>query len=114
MSDFLPCIPPLRLSALEKNTPQRVKTANGQAVLVRADDDTLTAFITICPHAMGDMAYAMVYGGAIECPLHGWRFDQRDGTCLDPVNESPLRTFPTRLIDGTIEVQISRPKWMDD
>ena len=90
-----------------------MKTPNGFVVLMRLAEDEVRAFTPICPHANGDLSYGAYFGGAIECPLHGWRFDVRTGACVEPVGSSPLRTFPIRIDDGVVAVEIARPKWMD-
>lgn len=42
----------------------------------------------------------------IECPLHGGLFDYRDGSPQgDPV-EKPMRTYPIRVEDGKVMVEL--------
>jgi anthranilate 1,2-dioxygenase ferredoxin subunit len=42
----------------------------------------------------------------IECPLHQGQFDVRTGEPLcEPVDE-PIRVYPVRVVDGTIEIDV--------
>jgi nitrite reductase/ring-hydroxylating ferredoxin subunit len=52
----------------------------------------------ICPHERGT-----VYdkGTCFECPLHGWQFDRRTGTCLNEPDKS-LRLIPVTIEDGIL------------
>lgn len=112
LSGFLPTI---SLTDLQLNRPKRVKTANGFVVLAKTTVDgaeIVSAFTQLCPHAMGDLSYGMVYGGEVECPVHGYRFDVRSGECTNPGDESPLKIYPLEVVDGVIYVKIERPKWM--
>jgi nitrite reductase/ring-hydroxylating ferredoxin subunit len=98
---------------LKLNQPKRIKTTNGFVLLLKLSEDEVVAFTPICPHSNGDMTYGHFFDGAIECPLHGWRFDVRSGACVEPEGSTPLRTFPIRIDDGVVAVEIARPKWMD-
>jgi nitrite reductase/ring-hydroxylating ferredoxin subunit len=103
----------VNVADLKLNQPKRVKTQNGFVLLLRLSDEEVRAFTPICPHANGDMTYGHYYDGAIECPLHGWRFDVRSGACVEPEGSTPMRTFPVRIEEGAVAVEIARPKWMD-
>ena len=43
---------------------------------------------------------------SIECVLHGSKFDVRDGRALNPPAYAPVRTYPTKVEDGTVWVCI--------
>jgi nitrite reductase/ring-hydroxylating ferredoxin subunit len=108
-------LPTVKVDELQLNRPKRVKTENGFAVVVKTMGDAgeyLAAFTPICPHAMGDMSYGMVYKGEVECPVHGYRFDVQTGACTMPGDESPLAIFPVQVVDGVVHVKVTRPKWM--
>lgn len=69
---------------------------------------SMYAIDNVCPHAGGPLARGVLGGpdGAIvACPLHGWRFDIRTGRSPYLRGEQ-LRTFPVRVVDGTIEVDV--------
>lgn len=109
--------PTVKLDELQPNRPKRVKTDNGMVVVALAQigaEAQVSAFTPICPHAMGDLSYGMLYQGEVECPVHGYRFDVRTGACTQPGDESPLQVFPVQVVDGVVYVKVDRPKWMRD
>jgi anthranilate 1,2-dioxygenase ferredoxin subunit len=57
-----------------------------------------------CTHAECPLTDGWVEGHALRCPCHGSLFDVRDGAVLEGPAEEPLRTFPTRVVDGRVEV----------
>lgn len=57
-----------------------------------------------CTHAECPLTDGWVEGHAIRCPCHGSLFDVRDGAVLEGPAEEPLRTFPTRVVGGRVEV----------
>jgi nitrite reductase/ring-hydroxylating ferredoxin subunit len=103
----------VNVTDLKINQPKRVKTQNGFVLLMRLSEEEVRAITPICPHANGDLTYGHYFDDAIECPLHGWRFDVRSGACVEPQGASPLRTYPVRIDEGVVSVEIARPKWMD-
>jgi nitrite reductase/ring-hydroxylating ferredoxin subunit len=108
-------LPAIHIGELQLDRPRRVKTANGYVVIALYELDgaqTVAAFTPICPHAMGDLSYGMIYRGQVECPVHGYRFDAATGECVWPAGESPLRIYPTRVVDGLVYVKVEKPKWM--
>ncbi len=91
LDGFLPTLPH---DDLQLNRPKRVKTVNGYVVLAKTEvsgAQVVSAFTQLCPHAMGDLSYGMVYAAEVECPVHGYRFDIRTGACTHPGDESPLK-----------------------
>jgi 3-phenylpropionate/trans-cinnamate dioxygenase ferredoxin subunit len=114
LEGYLPTVP---LTDLQLNRPKRVKTPNGFVVLALSQDEsgqTVSAFTPICPHAMGDLSYGMVYKGEIECPVHGYRFDLKTGACTHPDDESPMQVYAVQIVDGVVHVKLEKPKWMKD
>lgn len=53
---------------------------DGSVVVVRADDGTVCAYASRCPHASGSLDGALVAHGVIICPHHFWRFRVPSGT----------------------------------
>lgn len=68
-------------------------------------------------HAVGDICthdYIRLSGGAltgqvIECPVHHARFDVITGRCLARPAERSLATYPVRIEDGWIAVELETP-----
>jgi NAD(P)H-dependent nitrite reductase small subunit len=70
---------------------------------------TIHAIENMCPHAGAALdrgARTGPCGEIVICPFHGWRFDVRTGRCLQVPSES-VRTFPVRVAEGAIEVEIA-------
>lgn len=66
-------------------------------------------FVTIgnkCPHKGGPLCDGIVSGTTVVCPLHGWRFDLDTGLAVRASLPACVRTFPTRVEDGLILVDI--------
>ncbi|MFZ5875927.1 MAG: nitrite reductase small subunit NirD [Nitrospirota bacterium] len=92
----------------------------GGSLAVRVEDvpvalfnvsGTVHAVENVCPHAGAALARGARTGPGGEvviCPFHGWRFDVRTGRCLQVPSEA-VRTFPVRVTDGAIEVDIGDP-----
>jgi len=60
----------------------------------------------LCTHEKVHLADGLVIGDTIECPKHNGRFNYQTGTALrSPVCEA-LITYPARLQNGRIEIQI--------
>jgi 3-phenylpropionate/trans-cinnamate dioxygenase ferredoxin subunit len=62
-----------------------------------------------CPHARQSLAAGRLKGHVITCPLHGARFDVRDGRCLAPPAKVPLATFPVWVESGRLCVGVGTP-----
>jgi nitrite reductase/ring-hydroxylating ferredoxin subunit len=87
---------------------------DGRAVLVLRQGGQLFAFQGRCPHEEGTLAEGSLEPGQVVCPLHGATFAVPSGQILaDPDGVRPpsgdvpsLRTFPTRLVAGEVEVDL--------
>jgi len=72
-----------------------------------------------CPHAGGSLSAGHVDpdltdAGCLVCPWHGWPFDLDNGRCPDNPSLA-VRTYPTRITNGRIQIQINMPiSEMDD
>ena len=64
----------------------------------------LYAIADICSHDDGPLGDGDLDGFEITCPRHGARFDVRDGkaTSLPAIVDIPA--YPTRIVNGQIEV----------
>lgn len=59
-----------------------------------------------CPHQHLPLADGLVVADTITCPYHGARFDLKTGTVLSPPACDNLKTFPTRVMEGKIQIEI--------
>ncbi|MDE0284480.1 MAG: non-heme iron oxygenase ferredoxin subunit [Gammaproteobacteria bacterium] len=59
-----------------------------------------------CTHAKAPLVDGYLDGVVIECPLHQGRFDIRNGKVLCSPPTKPLTTYPTRVVDNKIQIQV--------
>lgn len=77
---------------------------NDVAMALFVQGDEVYAVEDSCPHQGGELAGALVFDGIVTCPLHAWQFRLADGANVD---DGPgLRTFPVRVEDDRISVQV--------
>jgi NAD(P)H-dependent nitrite reductase small subunit len=67
--------------------------------------DRVYALDDVCTHELALLSQGFVEGGAVECPLHGARFDIATGRCLAPPATVDLRTYAVRVEDGEVFVR---------
>ena len=73
-------------------------------------DGEFHAFEDVCTHAFAYLSEGGMEGDRIKCPLHGARFDVRDGRVLRGPATAPLRSYATRVVDDGIEVELPVPE----
>jgi len=59
-----------------------------------------------CTHDDGPLGEGVLEGCSIECPRHGARFDVRSGEVLQMPAAFPIRTFETKVEQGTVFVKV--------
>jgi nitrite reductase/ring-hydroxylating ferredoxin subunit len=64
------------------------------------------AFDPWCPHAECPLTDGWLEGVAVRCACHGGLFDLESGVALDGPTDQPVRLFPTREVDGRLEVDL--------
>ena len=80
----------------------------GTAIALCNVDGTIYAVGNLCTHDGGPLSGGSLDDHAIECPRHGARFDVRDGRVLCLPAAVPIPTYPTRIVDGQIQVRVTR------
>ena len=50
-----------------------------------------------CPHAGSPLNDGTVHRGIVSCLRHSWRFDLRDGRCVNFPTSPPVATFPVTI-----------------
>lgn len=73
--------------------------------LIRQGDE-VSAVSNLCTHAAASLDRGRVIQGTITCPVHGARFDLRNGTCVNAPYD-PLNVYRCRVVDGHVEVDVS-------
>lgn len=79
----------------------------GRTYAIYRYDDKVYATDGLCTHEKIHLADGLVMEHVIECPKHNGRFDIRDGRALGAPVCVNLRTWPTRVENGHIQIQIS-------
>lgn len=69
-------------------------------------DGTLYAIADVCTHDGGRLEGGRIRDATVECPRHGARFDVRDGSVQALPAVWPIASYPVRLVEGRIEVQL--------
>ncbi len=93
------------LSQLDADFPLGIEVA-GQKMGLFLQGDCVHALEDVCPHAYALLSQGFVDGGQIECPLHGARFEIASGKCLTEIGQRDLQSFPVRVVDGRVSVQV--------
>lgn len=79
---------------------------NGREYAIYHTVDGFFASDGMCTHEEEALADGLVIDSVIECPLHQGRFDVRSGKALSAPVCVDLQTFPVRVRDGDIYIQI--------
>ena len=80
---------------------------DGVDVLLCRVDGEYYAVVDHCSHATQKLSAGRLRGFEVTCPLHGARFDVRDGRCLAAPASQPIRTIPVTLEGGKVNVTVT-------
>jgi 3-phenylpropionate/trans-cinnamate dioxygenase ferredoxin component len=72
----------------------------------RSPDDRYFATAGHCTHERELLCDGLVMDGEIECPKHMGRFDYATGTAQGAPVLVDLRTYPTKVEDGTVYLDV--------
>ena len=85
----------------------RAFAAGDEMVAVfRLRDGSVRAVSATCPHLGGPIADGQADTDVVVCPLHQHSFELATGRCL--TGQRPLRTFPVRVENDALHVEVSR------
>jgi 3-phenylpropionate/trans-cinnamate dioxygenase ferredoxin subunit len=88
---------------------------DGERLFVEIDDQAIVVFNIagqyfaigdVCSHDNGPLGDGEVEGYEVVCPRHGASFDIRTGQVLSLPAVEDIPAYPTRVVDGQIEVGI--------
>lgn len=82
----------------------------GRRVLLHRRGADVHAIDNVCSHAGGLLSRGELAGCVVTCPLHGARFDVRDGHVVRGPAHHPQPVLPARIRNGWIEVRGSLPR----
>lgn len=87
-----------------RDTDRKAVVVDGHPVLVFRVGGDFFAVSSVCTHARVLMADGVLEGYELECPLHGARFDIRDGRVLAPPAARGLKTYRVLVTDGRVRI----------
>lgn len=95
---------------------------NGRSIGVFKVDEQFYAVRNVCPHKQAPLARGTVEGtmlpskpgeldygyedGILKCPWHGWEFDLETGKCLFGVSGRKAKTYPVKVKDSQVYVEM--------
>jgi len=82
-----------------------VSTAYAEVAVFNLDG-LFFAIEDVCSHDGGELASGACEGDQIICPRHGARFCIRDGRALTPPAYDNIDTFPIRVENGMVQVDL--------
>lgn len=94
------------LADLADDAALPAKLGNRRIALYRLDGKVY-ALDDVCTHALALLSQGFIENGAVECPLHGARFDIATGRCLALPATVDLRVYAVRIEDGEVFVRAS-------
>lgn len=81
--------------------------AAGVAVVVCRFRNEYFAVENRCSHALATFDDGRMRAYRLMCPLHGATFDIRDGSVAGAPATRPIRSYPVRVENGQVEVDVS-------
>ena len=79
----------------------------GRGILLARTEQGVTAWDATCPHAEFHFGPMRLQQGCIlECPMHGARFDARDGHVVKGPATAGLEPIELRVKDGVVMVLV--------
>jgi 3-phenylpropionate/trans-cinnamate dioxygenase ferredoxin subunit len=74
--------------------------------IYRSPDDLYYATDGHCTHERTLLCDGLVMGDTIECPKHNGRFDYTSGKALGAPVLVDIRTYPSRVENGTVYIEV--------
>lgn len=84
----------------------RFEHAGQVLLIIRSPDDAFFCIDGICSHEKVELANGLVMDHSIECPKHSGCFDYRNGEAIRAPACINLKSWPTKVEDGSVFVLI--------
>ena len=78
---------------------------DGRPIALFRFEDKFYAMKNSCLHQGWPMSEGNVKNYMVECPLHGWVYDFRDGKCLSTPGRT-TKTYKVRVIEDSLEIKV--------
>jgi 3-phenylpropionate/trans-cinnamate dioxygenase ferredoxin subunit len=96
-----------QLIELDEASPlKRVEVDGVPICLARLAGGEIFAISDVCSHEDVELSDGDLDGDDVECPAHGSRFNVRTGEVSGLPAEDPVDTYPVRVQDGQIFVEL--------
>mgnify|MGYP001026423561 FL=1 len=102
MPSFIAAFPE---SELENNTSRAIELGGKKVLVCRAGGE-LYAVENRCSHQEAELTGGRIRGCFISCPLHGVRFNLKDGEPAGQLTRVAITTYPVQITNGVIEISI--------
>jgi len=89
---------------LQSGACARIQLPDGAEIAVYKVDGEFYAIDNSCPHRGAPLSEGMLCGHVIECGLHGWQFDVRNGEGLT-FRES-IKSYKLEVEEGVLKVEV--------
>lgn len=106
MSDAANWVRVAALADVAPGTVQSVDVGERQLAIYHLENGEVYCTDNICTHAFAMLSDGWLEGCIIECPLHAGQFDVRTGAGQGAPIEEDIATFPVRVENGEILVQV--------
>lgn len=84
----------------------QVFNAKGQEILVINVEGEVFAIENRCPHMRYPLFFGSLEGDTLTCGFHSAKFNVKTGKSLGPVTSEPLKTFPVKIQNSSIFIEI--------
>jgi nitrite reductase/ring-hydroxylating ferredoxin subunit len=91
--------------AVSKNRMQ-VFNVRGREILVVNVEGEFYAFDNQCPHMGYPLFFGSLEGDTLICGFHNAKFNVKTGKSLGPVTSEPLKTFPVKIQNSSIFIEV--------
>jgi nitrite reductase/ring-hydroxylating ferredoxin subunit len=91
------------VAALPEGRGATVKLKSGGELALFNVGGKFYAIENFCPHKGAPLADSRLYGNIVECNLHGWRFDVRNGECFTKKGCS-IESYEVLIEDEMIKI----------
>ncbi len=94
-----------KVEAVPAGRGATVKLKDGTQVALFNVGGSFHAIENFCPHKGYPLADSRLYGNIVECDLHGWRFDVRNGECFTR-KDCSIEKYEVVIEDGWIKILV--------
>lgn len=101
-------VPVASVEEVPPGTVRVVQAPDRSLALGHTEDGRWGAIDNVCTHDGGTLGEGELDDVCVECPRHGARFDLFSGEVRALPAVVPVTAYPTRVVDGRVEVDLSR------